>query len=181
MKPINLTEREIDAKVDEAVRAEIAKGKKASDMGRQEHLSIARAAHAKMSPAARKQAAIDGLTHIACFVLGGIIAESIWQSGKGWPADEQAALGAYRSATFRGMPLRLSSDAEAMQCLGVFREELPELTRKEFDDRCDPVLVERFGAMFDGQQKRATIGEIATKKAMLGDPLAMSFLSWMPA
>lgn len=181
MKPINLTEREIEAKVADAVQAEIAKGKKPSDMGRRDHLAIARSAHAKMSPAARKQAAIDGLTHIASFVLGSFIAESIWASGQGWPADERAALDACRSATFSGKPLRLGSDAEAMRCLSVFREELPELMRAEFEDRCGPVLIERFGRLFAGQPEGTTIGEIATRKATHGDPLAMSFLSWRPA
>ena len=82
--------------------------------------------------------------------------------------------------TIEGKPVKHPSDTDAIDCFRVFRESLPDMTRSEFHEYCDEVLVDSFRALFIGQPDSRTLGEIATVKAARGDKVAMSFLAWRP-
>jgi hypothetical protein len=179
-KPVSLINREIETKIDAALRAEIAKGKKPSDMGVRDFHGIAESLRDKVSPAARDELVRQGLEHMVKFVLGAMIAEVIWKDGTGWPANDEQILVASRRVTVKGQPVRHSSDDQAIDCFQVFRETLPDMTRTTFHEACDEAIVSRFRALFIGQSDDRTLGEIAVVKAANGDRLAMSFLAWRP-
>lgn len=179
-RPISLIEREIETKIDAAIKAELAKGKKPADMGVRDFNSIAVGLHDKWSPGAREAIIREGIEHMVKFVLGAMIAEVVWNDGTGWPADDDVILAASRRVKVDGKPTKETNIVDAVECFGVFRDGLPDLNRDGFHDYCDDKVVERFRALFIGQPDDRTLGEIATVKAARGDPLAMSFLAWRP-
>jgi hypothetical protein len=174
MTPTSLVDREIETKITAAIKAEVEKGKQPSDMGRREFLTIAHDLRASFSPAARETMARKGLEIVVRQVFGEIIAERIWEAGEGWPADADDLARFAHGFKFDG-------DDSARSCFELFRENLPELTLADMREYCSTKLVNRYQGLFDGQPIDATLGEVATKKAADGDPLAHSFLTWRPA
>jgi hypothetical protein len=179
-QPTSLVDREIETKIDAALRAEIAKGKKPSDMGVRDFHGIADDLHGKVSPSAREHLIRLGLEQMVKFVLGAMIAEVVWADGTGWPSKDEHILAVSRRVTVKGQTVKHSSDDQALDCARVFRECLPDMTRAEFHEQCPEAIVDRFRALFIGQPEDRTLGEIATVKAVRGDKLAMSFLAWRP-
>ncbi|MEJ5020633.1 hypothetical protein WH297_12950 [Ochrobactrum vermis] len=178
-KPISLIDREIEAKIDAAVRAELVKGKKVSDLSAKDIRNIAADIRTSFSPSARKELVIAGVEHAIKLVLGAKIAEVIWHDGTGWPSDDMGVLSAASRVTVKGKPLKQPQD-EALESFNVFRDALPDLNRDAFMELCEPAMIDRFQCLFAGQPEDRTLGEIATLKAMSRDKVAMSFLAWRP-
>jgi len=171
-KPISLLDREIERKVDDAVKAAIGAGKKPSDMGRREFEAIAEHARKTMSPEAFRKVAMDGLEIMVKCVFGEMIAERLWTSGNGYGATHQ-----HLRTLAKGIGLEPA--AEAPEWLHLFREDLGECTLQRLNDtyKC----AGRFRPLLVGEPADALLGEVATRKAMEGDPLALAFLSGRPA
>ena len=170
-RPISLIEREIETKIDAAVRAEIAKGKKPSDMGRRDLEVIADAAMSTMSPEARKQAAIAGLERMAKGVFGEMIAEQLWQSGRGYGAPKTEIVSI-------ATKMRFTPPEEAPEWLSIYREDVAECTLERLDETYKSA--QRFRALLVGEPMSALLGEVALRKAVSGDPLAKAFLAGRP-
>jgi hypothetical protein len=167
-RPTSLIDREIETKIAAALKAEIAKGKKPSDMGRRDFDAISRAVYPVMSPAARKQTVINGLEYAVKGVFGEMIAEKLWQSGRGYSVTDPELIAIARE--FRFVP-----PEDAPEWMSIFREDLAECTLKRLDetyasaDRWRPLLVT--------EAPGSLLGEVVVRKAAAGDRLALAFLS----
>ncbi|CAI2936058.1 hypothetical protein [Aminobacter niigataensis] len=170
-RPISLVGREIETKIDAAIKAEVAKGKKPSDMGRRDFEVIADAAMATMSPEARKQAAIAGLEHMAKGVFGEMIAEQLWQSGRGYGAPKAEIVSI-------ASKMRFTPPEDAPEWLSIYREDIAECTLNRLDETYKSA--QRFRALLACEPANAQLGEVALRKAATGDPLAQAFLAGRP-
>lgn len=170
-RPISLIEREIETKIDAAVKAEIAKGRKPADMGRRDFEAVADAVMKTMSPAACKLAALAGLEHMAKGVFGEMIAERLWhlRLGYGVPAAEIVSM---------ARDMRFTPPDEAPEWLSIYREDVAECTLERLDATYKSA--QRFRALLLGEPTHAQLGEVAVRKAASGDPLALAFLAGRP-
>ena len=89
-RAVSLVDREIESRIDAAIRAEVEKGKRPSDMGVRDFHGIAKALHGEFSPAAHDELVRQGVEHMVKFVLGAMIADVVWKDGTGWPANDAA-------------------------------------------------------------------------------------------
>lgn len=176
-KPVSLIDREIETKIEAAIQAEFAKGKKVSDLSAKDILTMAKDLRASFSPSAQKEVIIAGVEHAIKFVFGAKIAEVIWRDGTGWPSDDMGVLSAASRVMIKGKPLNQPED-EALESFRVFRETLPDLTQNTFMELCEQEMIARFRGLFIGQPEDRTLGEIATVKAMSRDKIALSILAW---
>lgn len=160
-----LTGFEIETKVGAAVRAELSQGVKASDLSRTHMNSIVERVRLNLSPSAREALIYDGLLSLAKKVLGSKIANEVWATGKGWSISEEDIIAI-------GAKLKIE---DAVDCFESFREGLMDFTVSEAADF--PALA-RFMPLFVMQANDATLGEIATRKAVVGDKLSRELLSW---
>lgn len=164
-----LVDIEIEAKIGAAIQAELDKGKRPSDMGKRDFASISDAVRDTMSPAAKREMIEQGVLHMVRMVFGEMIAERIWTAGTGWSTPEHEVRQITRD-------LKMTDEDDALASFECFKESLPDLNREELEEF--PKLSKRFSPLFVAQPADATLGEIATRKAMSGDKLALSFLAW---
>lgn len=158
---------EIEAKIGAAIHAEVSKGKQVADWGKRDSEQIAKASYDNLSPAAKQQLIKEGVRVMVMVALGKRIADAIWDMGCGWTIPDSEVR---RIAT----GLNFADLEEAVECLDKFREALPDFGRDEIEGH----QLDRFVPLFVAQPEGATLGEIATRKAMHGDKLALSFLAW---
>lgn len=163
-----LAEVELTAKVAASIHAEMLKGKRPSDMGPRDFAAIAEPVLDKLSPEAKRFAIRQGVEAMVRWVLGEKIAEAIWDSGLGWPENDEVTRSIARK-------LKFSDLDDAVQCLAAYREHIAEVTFSGLDDF---QLLGRFAPLFIAQPEDAMLGEVATIKAARGDKLALSFLAW---
>lgn len=162
-----LLDREIEARVEQGVKALIDSGVDPDDITEEQLKAIAEKALGEMSPAAMDHCAQEGLLHMAKQVIGERLAERFWDIGMGWPltGDEVRAIA-------EGMRI---DPAEAEDCLQTYRDAASDAT---FEELSIFRSLGRFAPLFLREPKGDTIGEVATRKAARGDKLAMSFLAW---
>lgn len=168
-KPVSLIEREIERKVDAALRAELAANrKKPADFGRRDFEAVARRSMEAMSPEAIRETALQGFQHIAECIFGEIIAEQLWSSGRGYAATPDEVVAIARELSF-------APPEDAPGWLQQFREDISECTC----DRLDMTYksAERWRPLLAGEPDNAQIGEVALRKALAGNRLAQSFIS----
>lgn len=166
-KPISLIDREIEAKVDAAVKVEIAKGKKPSDMGRRDLEVIASVVYPAMSPAAKRKAALAGLEQMAKGVFGEMLAEKLWQSGLGYGIPDVELVAMAKS-------MRFAEAEDAPEWLSIYREDIAECTLERLDGMYKSA--QRFRSLLLGEPSDALLREVAIRKAAKGDLLARAFL-----
>lgn len=166
-RPVSLIDREIETKIDAALNAEIAKGKRPSDMGRKDFEAIASAAYPALSPSARKQAALAGIERMVMGVFGEMLAENLWQSGRGYGVPDAELVAIAKSMRFAG-------SEDAPEWLSIYREDIAECTLERLDDTYKSA--QRFRSLLLGEPPEALLGEVAIRKAMKGVALAQAFL-----
>ncbi|MFP5078630.1 hypothetical protein ACLE20_15095 [Rhizobium sp. YIM 134829] len=166
-KIINLADRELESKVEIAVRDVAASGVDPSTMSAVEQKELSRAAWETLSPEAKKRAAMEGLELIARRVLGEYIAEQIWLAGYGWAATK-------KQIAECGSRTKIHPD-DVVDCLEAFRTAHVDFTAEE---AADFKSLSRFMPLFVMQSAETTLGEAAARKAAAGDKLALSFLAW---
>ncbi len=162
-----LLNREIEARVEQGVKALIDSGVDPDAVTEEQFKAIAEKAMGEMSPAAMDHCAHEGLLLMAKQVIGEKLAERFWELGKGWPKTGKEV----RKIAF---DMRIAPD-DAEECVLVYREAASKAT---FDTLDLFRSLGRFAPLFLGEPKEATIGEVAVRKAAKGDKLAMSFLAW---
>lgn len=168
-KITKLADIEIQAKIGAAIVQEAQKGKALSDFGAKESAAIAGNVMSTFSPAAQQQLIRSGVEHLVRFVLGEKIAERVWAVGKGWSMPKTELMAIIRD-------MRFEDPEDGFACVTLYRDQLPDLTEEELPDHS--MFARRFMPLFLAQPKGATLREVATKKAMSGDKLALSFLAW---
>lgn len=164
-KLTSLTKFELETKVASVILEETQKGRQASDFSRKEIVAISDKARSTLSPAARQLAIEEGLQVMVKRVMGEMIAAEVWAAGTGWPKSRSEVDAIAERLKF----------SDGFECLEAYREHLPDLT---FEELGDFEMTGRFAPLFIGQPADASLGEIATVKAMRGDKLALSFLAW---
>lgn len=165
--PINLNVVEYEKKILAAVEAEIARGTDPADFDDALLKALSESVYDKLSPAARKQSAIQGINILAEQVCGGFIAEKLWLAGYGWDASDEQIIECGRQARI--------ADADITGSLAAFREAHVNFT---INDAKEFRALERFLPLFVMQPQDARLGDAASRKAAQGDKLALSFLAW---
>lgn len=162
-----LLDREIEARVEQGVKALIDSGIDPDDITEKQLKAIAEKALGEMSPAAMDHCAHEGFLLMAKQVIGERLSERFWEMGMGWPltGDEVRVIA-------KGMRI---DPHEAEECLQAYRDAASDAT---FEELSVFRSLGRFAPLFLGEPKASTIGEVATRKAAKGDKLALSFLAW---
>ncbi|WP_404861843.1 hypothetical protein [Georhizobium sp. MAB10] len=170
-KPTSITDIEIEAKVGAAVM-KAARTKNLSDMGRRDFIAIVDDLKPTLSPEAYRQMVRDGVFHCVKRALGEKVAEAIWKEGRGWPSTDAEIVKIAHSHNIRIVE---DPGSGTVDCLATFKEDFADATLDELKDWS---AIDRFNPLFFGQPEDATLGEVATRKAAMGDKLALSFLAW---
>lgn len=162
-----MMERELEAKVDAHVAALIASGVNPSDITEEQMEQMCHAAWQDLSPHAKRKAGEDGVLLAVTQVMGERLAEKLFSAGTGWDVSDE-------DLKAIATELRIEP-TEAKGCLAAFRHKAKSVTAQDISEWR---TLARFAPLFLDQPSSMSLAAAAESRAISGDTLAMSFLSW---